>query len=28
MTDNELHNYWTRKNVTSIDGYPTNIFNN
>jgi len=26
MSENELHDYWSRKNVTSIDGYPTNIF--
>ncbi len=26
MTDDELHDYWSRKNVTSIDGYPTHIF--
>ncbi len=26
MTDDELNAYWTRKNVTSIDGYPTHIF--
>jgi len=27
MTDSELNDYWARKNVTSIDGYPSNIFN-
>ena len=26
MSDEELHDYWTRKNVTSIDGLPTHIF--
>jgi hypothetical protein len=26
MSDDELVDYWTRKNVTSIDGYPTRIF--
>jgi hypothetical protein len=26
MSDDELHDYWTRKNVASIDGYPTHIF--
>jgi len=26
MSDEELHDYWTRKNVTSIDGLPTRIF--
>ncbi len=26
MSDDELHDYWARKNVTSIDGYPTHIF--
>lgn len=26
MSDDELHDYWGRKNVTSIDGYETNIF--
>ena len=26
MSDEELHDYWSRKNVNSIDGYPTHIF--
>ena len=26
MSKEELHDYWTRKNVDSIDGYPTHIF--
>jgi hypothetical protein len=26
MSDEEMHDYWTRKNVDSIDGYPTHIF--
>lgn len=26
MDNNDLVAYWTRKNVTSIDGYPTHIF--
>jgi len=26
MSDDELHAYWTRKNVHSIDGKPTGIF--
>jgi Pyridoxamine 5'-phosphate oxidase len=26
MTPAELHDYWARKNTTSIDGYPTQIF--
>ena len=26
MTDDELGDYWRCKNVTSIDGYPTRIF--
>ncbi len=26
MSDVDLREYWTRKNVTSIDGYPTHIF--
>lgn len=26
MSQDELRAYWERKNVTSIDGYPTNIF--
>ena len=26
MSDDELQGYWARKNVTSIDGYPTLIF--
>lgn len=26
MSQEELRSYWERKNVTSIDGYPTNIF--
>jgi len=26
MSDDEMHDYWSRKNVTSIDGYATNIF--
>lgn len=26
MTDGELHDYWSRKNTESIDGYPTRIF--
>ncbi|MGH1493177.1 MAG: pyridoxamine 5'-phosphate oxidase family protein [Acidimicrobiales bacterium] len=26
MSAEELHDYWARKNVTSIDGYPTRIF--
>ena len=26
LTDEELHDYWSRKNVTSIDGLPTKIF--
>jgi hypothetical protein len=26
MTSAELHDYWGRKNTTSIDGYPTEIF--
>ena len=26
MTDDELHDYWSRKNVSSIDGFPTRIF--
>jgi len=26
MSPEELHDYWARKNVTSIDGYPTQIF--
>ena len=26
MTSEELHNYWSRKNTASIDGYPTGIF--
>lgn len=25
-TDDELHDYWTLKNTTSIDGYPTKLF--
>lgn len=25
MSPDELNGYWTRKNTTSIDGYPTNI---
>ena len=25
MSDEELHDYWSRKNVTSIDGLPTGI---
>ena len=27
MSEEELTDYWSRKNVTSIDGYPTKIFN-
>lgn len=26
MSDDELHDYWSRKNVDSIDGFPTHIF--
>ena len=26
MSDNELHDYWERKNTASIDGFPTHIF--
>lgn len=26
MSAEELTDYWARKNVTSIDGYPTHIF--
>ena len=26
MSEDEQHDYWSRKNVVSIDGYPTNIF--
>ena len=26
MSAEELHDYWARKNTTSIDGYPTKIF--
>lgn len=26
MSDDELHDYWRRKNVVSIDGFPTRIF--
>ncbi len=26
MSAEELHGYWSRKNVESIDGYPTRIF--
>ena len=26
MTDDELRDYWSRKNTQSIDGYPTHIF--
>ncbi len=26
MTQEELHDYWNRKNVSSLDGYPTRIF--
>lgn len=26
MSEEELHDYWSRKNVTSIDGLPTGIF--
>ena len=26
MSDEQLHDYWSRKNVTSIDGLPTGIF--
>ncbi len=26
MTDDELHDYWSRKNTESIDGFPTRIF--
>lgn len=26
MSDDELNDYWRRKNVTSIDGYPTHLF--
>lgn len=26
MSDEDLHDYWSRKNVTSIDGFPTHIF--
>ncbi len=26
MSDDELHDYWSRKNATSIDGFPTRIF--
>ena len=26
MSDQQLHDYWSRKNVTSIDGLPTGIF--
>lgn len=25
-TDEELHDYWSLKNTTSIDGYPTKLF--
>jgi hypothetical protein len=28
MTPAELHDYWNRKNTTSIDGYPNEIFTN
>ncbi len=28
MTDDQLHDYWAKKNTTSIDGYPTHIFDN
>lgn len=27
MSHEELHDYWTRKNTASIDGFPTKIFN-
>lgn len=26
MSDDELFDYWSRKNVASVDGYPTHIF--
>ena len=26
MSSEELHDYWSRKNTASIDGYPTHIF--
>lgn len=26
MSDQQLHDYWSRKNITSIDGFPTGIF--
>ena len=26
MSDDEQHDYWRRKNVESIDGLPTEIF--
>jgi len=26
MTEQELHDYWERKNTASVDGYPTRIF--
>jgi len=26
MSDEELQDYWSRKNTESIDGLPTNIF--
>lgn len=26
MSEDELHDYWTRKNTEGIDGYPTRIF--
>ncbi len=26
MTSEEMHDYWSRKNVESIDGFPTRIF--
>ena len=26
MSDEQLHDYWARKNVTSVDGLPTGIF--
>ena len=26
MSDEQLHDYWSRKNITSIDGLPTGIF--
>jgi hypothetical protein len=26
MTSAELNDYWARRNSTSIDGYPTQIF--